>query len=494
MKGILLSFSQGKGKVNVNGEIREFQFKQSKKNDIKAEELEDNMLIEFEMNPTTGKYEVIAIHEKNLISGDECIMVAMSTGSQTVNAVPIDILGINKVILLTTDFVNKKGTTKQFKDFLKNKKIEVEEVKILLSEESNVEILSEKISEILERTKKAQCYVNLTGGTKFYAIAAALGIQKVGDKSNQSLYLDIQTENMYIDDKASPYSSSLTLENILNLSGFTYMKKEAKKWILNDINNITLKKYLNLANDYINNINTLKEFHVSETERNINKLKNLLNNIDRVSDGLKEVGINCGGNLEQYKNQIKEKYPENNLEMKDYIKRDKKIENIMKKFSINRNETTTVFCEEKNLDMGYLFEKIAIAKILDIISKNNKLKNSIKEIYTSVKTVKNTENPELNPVEAEYDIVIVTKKATLIILEVKSGNYSGDTAKSKEYGAISKGGIYGKSAIIGPLVKNIDYIEKYIPQNIIDHEKVCKNTGITYIKFDKIEEELEKMI
>ena len=139
-----------------------------------------------------------------------------------------------------------------------------------------------------------------------------------------------------------------------------------------------------------------------------------------------------------------------------------------------------------------------LVKTLEAIKNNEKLKNGIVGVYTSVKTVQN-DNTEGAPTESEYDLVITTTKGTLIILEAKTGRYEGDTAKGKEYGAISKSGSYGKSPVIGPLIDrflNSNGTKKvsYLPGIIENHENVCKNTGIKYIRFDKIEKELEKMI
>ncbi len=47
--------------------------------------------------------------------------------------------------------------------------------------------------------------------------------------------------------------------------------------------------------------------------------------------------------------------------------------------------------------------------------------------------------------DAEYDLVIVTSYKTLLLVEMKSGEFETDTARGKEHGAYQKSGPYGKS-------------------------------------------------
>jgi hypothetical protein len=73
------------------------------------------------------------------------------------------------------------------------------------------------------------------------------------------------------------------------------------------------------------------------------------------------------------------------------------------------------------------------------IEKDHRLRNSIAEIYHSVKTKK------LNSSEkhyAEHDIVIVTKFGTLILIELKTYEFSGDLAQAQQGLAYKKSGPY----------------------------------------------------
>lgn len=146
---------------------------------------------------------------------------------------------------------------------------------------------------------------------------------------------------------------------------------------------------------------------------------------------------------------------------------------------------------------GILFEWMVAAAILDEINSDDKLKDCISEIYHSVKT------KQLGSIErhdAEHDIVIVTKFGTLIIMELKTYEFSGDTAQAQEGLAYKKSGPYGTAMIIGPLLSTMVKTDAngqkafpvYIEGPIKSQEDTARQNNIEYYYIDNIAEMLKK--
>ncbi len=499
MKGIILNFIQGKAKIDVDGEIKDYNIKQSKKNELRSEDIQSGMEVEFEFNTTISKYEVTKVLKKNAIVTKEKIMIVMSTGNQSVNAIPLDVLGIKKVVILSTSFSSAKGYTKNLINFLKMQKIAYYVIDLSREEESDIDILAKKIEAVYLDLNSDTCYLNITGGQKLYVLACSIVKNKLGDNI-KTIYLDIHETLMHIDNIKKKYVSKLSLNDILCLYGYTYIKEDAREWTIKDLNHPTLEKINQFSNKYIKEDATSKKFFSLVSNQEMTKFNSINSAFMRILKDMEEAQVTEGitvplnGIKEQFVNVYSEKINDKSI----HTDREKVVLDLIKTVNLTKNQLNEYFGIEKNIDTGNLFEKMLLVKTLEAIKNNEKLKNGIVGVYTSVKTVQN-DNTEGAPTESEYDLVITTTKGTLIILEAKTGRYEGDTAKGKEYGAISKSGSYGKSSVIGSLIDrflNSNGTKKvsYLPGIIENHENVCKNTGIKYIRFDKIEKELEKMI
>lgn len=148
---------------------------------------------------------------------------------------------------------------------------------------------------------------------------------------------------------------------------------------------------------------------------------------------------------------------------------------------------------------GYLFEWMVAAAIIEEIEKDKRLKDSVSQVYHSVKTKKiaSKEKPD-----AEHDIVIVTKFGTLIIIELKTYEFSGDIAQAQEGLAYKKSGPYGSAMIIGPLFTSMVKINKngskefphYIEGPTKTQEDTAKQNDIEYYCLDKIPDMLRRKL
>ena len=500
MKGIVLNFIQGKAKIDTNGEIKDYNIKQSKKNEIRAEDIQIGMEVEFEFNNTISKFEIVKVLKKNAITTKEKIMIIMSTANQTVNAIPIDILGIKKVVILSTTFASQKGYTRNYVNYLKKKKIAYYIIDLSREEETDVSILAKKIENIYSDLNNESCYLNITGGQKLYVLACS----EVAKKTNENIstiYLDIHETTMHVDNSKRKYVANLTLEEILLLYGYTYIKEDAKEWNVNDLKKDVLTKLLQFSNKYINDDSVSKKFFSLDNSisSESSKLKIISNNFIHLLKNIEDLNINEDviDPIKKANKIFLDNYGEKINDKAIHVDREKLTLDLLNLVGLNKHKLVEVFGTEKNLDTGNLFEKMLLVKVLEAVNTNNKLREEIIGIFTSVKTI---QNETINtPTESEYDMVLISKRGTLIILEAKTGKYEGDTAKGKEYGAITKSGPYGKSSFVGPLINrflNDDGTKKvsYISSVIENHENVCKNTGIKYIRFDNISQELERLI
>lgn len=145
---------------------------------------------------------------------------------------------------------------------------------------------------------------------------------------------------------------------------------------------------------------------------------------------------------------------------------------------------------------GILFEWMVAAAIIEEIEKDQRIKDSISEIYHSVKT----KLPDAERPDAEHDIVIVTKFGTLIIIELKTYEFSGDLAQAQEGLAYKKSGPYGKAIIIGPLLTEMIKVKNdgtklcpdYIPGPVKNQEETARQNNTEYYHLDKIPDMLRK--
>jgi len=171
---------------------------------------------------------------------------------------------------------------------------------------------------------------------------------------------------------------------------------------------------------------------------------------------------------------------------------------------IEIDDNATVLCKKhiKNFSSlkkgnGFLFEWMVAAYLYDEVNKDNCLKDYISQIHCGVET--NMIGFEKK--DAEMDIVVTTKFGTLIIFELKTYDFSGDTARAKEDTTYKKSGPYGKAIIIGPLlksmVKHVNDVREYpsyIEGPIRSQQDTAEQNGIEYWYLDEIPLKLKQKL
>lgn len=147
---------------------------------------------------------------------------------------------------------------------------------------------------------------------------------------------------------------------------------------------------------------------------------------------------------------------------------------------------------------GLLFEWLVAAQILNVIEQNKEIKESISQIYKNVKTKALNSKTQ----DAEHDIVIITKFGTLIIIELKTYEFSGDLVQAQSGLAYKKSGPYGTAIIIGPLFSNMinkkengqKIVPYYIDGPIKTQQETAEQNGIEYYCLDQLTEMLQKKL
>ena len=145
-----------------------------------------------------------------------------------------------------------------------------------------------------------------------------------------------------------------------------------------------------------------------------------------------------------------------------------------------------------------LFEWMVAAAVVRALEANQKIKENIAEIHLQCMT-KSASNPSAK-YDAELDLVITTRFGTLIILEVKTYDFSGDTAKGKDHSAYRKSGPYGRAIMVGPLIRSFitkdasggDQYPHYIDGKIQAQKMTAEQNGISYSFLDELQQLLEK--
>lgn len=493
---------------------------------------------------------------KSSLKNDSSIMIVMSTGNQTVNLIPIIQMKFKKVIILSTSFA-EKNLTKNMEKVLNERGITPEIIRIEKDIENNIYKIKKKLEEIIKSYLNKKIIFNITGGQKNYSMAAYSIMESNTILDIQLLYIDANTKKIILtnnnnESNEEKINSNLELEEILNLYNFRTNNKK-KEINLNEMSNEVKNAGKVLKYYYENDL--FREIFIRSSDRKdifnnngldkiikkaITSITPILQEVEIKSERYRELQNDIKYIVKNYKQKkidtdrlirienkeklfneywiemkkiiikkVKEEMQKENKDWNDFriydnlLTKEKKIEltNIFKDINGElRLEKHQNCIKKKDIEfsklknIGFLFEDMVTFELQKIINDNPNLKSKIYKMYSSVETIRN--DIDSNENEAEYDIIIVTKYGTLLILEIKAGHYIGDTAKSKAYGAIKKSGPYGRTAIIGPIIdkltKSNNELLDFVPGAIKSHKIIAENTGINYIQIDKLKEYLEK--
>jgi hypothetical protein len=470
-------------------------------------------------------------------------MLCCSTFNQTTNYIPIIHKNIDFVIILTTTFAKQQHYTQRLVQILDKKNIKYKDILVPKEVESDFNKLSEFIINILDEYKDLELYINIGGGYKIFTLSMYNAFLKTSStiiytEPNTSIIIELSSD---IKQSSEKIEINATMSEILTLYGYKTTGSETKynQTDLSDnmvIGKKMLKYYLEdelfrklfiASTEYKQGIRLkekdyLRKF-LNELAPNLHniqvkdqKYEKILNNFEKVN---KLLGNNSFLNsfyndLKDSKQIFKIHWDNVKKEIINYVqKRLNEIEvdeelnfpvlqNLSKKEIQHLKDifrdidgklnisSDTIYKKDISYKskQGEVFEWLVTAAVANLMENNDEIKEKINEMYINVKTIK--ENSDSTNPEAEYDIVLVTKTGRLIMIEVKSGTISGDTAKSKDYGAYQKSGPYGKSLIVTPIVDQLkdesNNFHSYVPNLIKNLPSNILNFGSTHVQLDKI--------
>ena len=367
--------------------------------------------------------------------------VIISTLNQMVNYIPLKYFDFKEVYNLTIDdseYADNSKWDNNIKEFFPN----IENILFKQSQISNINAIQRK----LYKFKNKKVFWNITGGQKPFILA----INLIAKKDDAICYLEgnknrmvILENNRYKKGLQNYSLDDLNIEIALKLMGFEI--KETKT------------SHRNLIEKY-NELKDEREFYLKFLDIYI-KNKTLRENLILLNRDNKKV---------KAKQEIKE-----SLKDLKYSKIDEEL--------------------EKNKAFGFILEKLAGYKILDLAKDkiaDMTFGEKINHLYDKDKVDKKHID--------EFDIALLTKNGKFMIFECKSGDMSGDVAKSTKYSTYAVSGAYGLPILITPLLQDeidsIDSLDKEIYGYIQSAVKSAKRAGLEVWGLDEIEDRLKKYI
>ncbi len=378
---------------------------------------------------------------------------------------------------------------------------------------------------------------NITGGQRHFVMAITEYVYNhrpedvivyfEGDK--EKMYYYAKNKNIQQEDRLRNKDYNMTIPIALRLMGFEVSQREVnkvseyynflisnnanefrEKCKLQSISKINDKKPEDFYEQLESELKWYKKFYDiycnSEILRKIlinsNRFKTDSTNEKTKFDMIKE---DIEAYIKEIDNEIKSKNNTNvnvNVNINDVF--DEKGFDILKK-SIGNHLNGKVF--------GYILEHMTLYKVLDVIKSNKRLLENIADIDTSVKIKYETDKSKdkLGLID-EFDILIVTKKGKVVMLECKSGGMSSDNAKShKLFYLCSSRSLW--CAYISVSIKDDDVGKKetFDTKVIVSGKKACEENTDVYehvrsakyaadkaklniFYIDKIAEDIKKII
>lgn len=389
-------------------------------------------------------------------------MVIFSTLNQMVNYIAIKEYGIKEIINLTMEN-NGQPNLKKFNYNKWDKNLEdilderVVPKRFGRQAVINFNQLKDKLDRI-DLGKKAVMW-NITGGQRNFVMAIMRYVfRERKDKGDSIVYFEGNEEKFYtydidfmekeVDRVEEPYPMNIPLA--FKLMGIEVKNKKDKndtseyykKFIEKRQTDREYRYYKRFYEKYMNNSILLER--LIETNKDIVGKEKINDKIEWLIDRMREID-NCKELVE-----CKEDRKTLRESLKIYGKRSK------------------VF--------GYILEKIAFYKIIDVVINQKELMDNVADLDISVKIKASHKDERVSDHHIdEFDIVLLTKMGKIIIFECKSGAMTGDNAKSTHYSTYRVAGVYGTPVLINPITKHSE-IKKY--KNIEMAENAAKKAGL----------------
>jgi len=490
------------------------------------------------------------------------IMVCNSTLNQVVNLLPAFQFGLKDLLIISTELADKKKWTERLIDILKKHKISAYTVTINSEEEKSVPLLTEKLTSLTNKYKKVVWNISGGQKIPTISLHNAFSRRIKAGFDDMVVYVEGNDGNIWFYDKdfnTEKVRSNVqfSLEDILHIAGYQICdNKQIYPQISSDARgNISIAKK---ALIFYESNDIFREAFFSlmrppyEMPRNPNKLKELIKKeLNKIKPVLQDIKIKKAGyeDLERSISTVfnrlsraktikeaKEIFKKMKIIMQpdqiydDYwnsIKREC-VDRVLKRLSSNKqpllsrnlkkNEREELFSQIKEIggeiykadntiyknDIRFsgirknseLFEWMVASAVLTAIEQDSDIKNAISEVCCNVKT----QRLELDckKYDSEIDVLIVTRFGTLIVLEAKTYDFSGDTAKSRESVAYKKSGPFARAIIVGPVLKSMlkakpdgrEEFPFYVDDKTRNQKETSRINGVSYWYLDEIKDKL----
>ncbi len=487
------------------------------------------------------------------------VMFCNSTGNQSINLIPAMQFGLEEAVLLSTSTATK--WTERLVDVMKKYKIKTKVVSIDASEEKGPNIFVEKVLKVADEYNLVLW--NISGGQKIPTVALynCFTSRLQNNYSDYLCYVEGSDPAIWLYDKDLKSEKirsdvALTLEDLLHLSGSKicssvklYPAPNAETASKLEIGSKALEYYR--SNDLFREafFAMMSQGEIMDCKEEIRKtLNSLMPKIDELKiskTGYEDFQVSINQLIKAVQNaksfnDIKPAIKKLSLisnphdiykEYWDAIKRACINETIKRLNTYNQPLFNRGISKKDEADFisaiqtiggsvkdpkgalyksnltfsaigknSELFEWMVAAAVLEAINKDPNIADSISEVHCNVKTQLLENDCAKN--DAEIDVLITTKFGTFIVLEAKTYDFTGDTAKSKESIAYKKSGPFAKAIIVGPLLKTMVRIKDdkskefppYIQGKTKDQEETARQHGILYWYLDEIELNLKKQL
>lgn len=337
-----------------------------------------------------------------------------STLNQMVNYIPWKKFGFkNSKALTITDnkeFDNEKWN-KHLQDVIGNFD------KIKITQEKMLSIVD--VKDALEKKIGTNKILwNITGGQRPFLFA----VNQIIRPDDRLCYLEGNTQRLIILKPDGSIESTLdytvddemTIEIALKLMGFDVKESEKRKKSFDDIKKDADKNiYLKLMQQICLN----------------DELRILFVKSNKITDKKTKVKID-----------------------REAVK--KEILTLLPKYNFTQDEikkvSSLIDFSQETYPFGFILERMVGFTILDAVGNEIADMSMSESLYfTDKKQQKAGGGSSID----EFDIAILTKTGQLIIIECKSGEMSGDVAKSTKYSTYAAAGVYGKPILVTPLKK-----------------------------------------
>lgn len=404
-------------------------------------------------------------------------MVICSTLNQMVNYIAIQDHGIKNIYNIRLKGKSGKFDYDKWDENLKNA-LDLSEIKIcndisygekeIVNHKNIIKKLEKEFGDIKGKypMKKKSILWNITGGQRHFVMAITEYVYQNRPK-DVIVYYEGDHEKMHYYSKDSKFREEMVLKNkeaykitipiALQLMGFKTSERELSepskyyKWLIGEEKDKMKSEYtwyIKFYNIYIKN----------------EKLRHLLINSNKFINDKRTI-------MDKIEEDIKA-----HIDSKEIIDSEDCFDNfsVLEK-SIENYNRGKVF--------GYILERMTFYNILFVLKRNKALVSNIADIDISVKIKNDGANSDERMVD-EFDILILTKKGKVIMLECKSGGMTGDNAKSHNYSTYAVAGVYGTPILINPEdddnLKNNEHFKTKV-DNLSSKEKEDNNNVYKYV-------------